>query len=96
MILGRVTGTVVSAHKHTAYEGKKLLVVQPLDEAGRNAGEVFLAVDKAQAGEGDTVLVLVEGNGVRQIWGMQGAPFPVLETIVGIVDDIELGAEASR
>ncbi len=90
MILGRVTGTVVSAHKHSAYEGKKLLIVQPVDEAGRDAGEVFLAVDKALAGPGDTVLVLVEGNGVRQIWGMQGAAFPVLETVVGVVDEVEV------
>lgn len=90
MILGRVTGSVVSAHKHAAYEGRKLLVVQPIDERGRDAGEVFLAVDKALAGVGDTVLVLVEGNGVRQIFGMQGAAFPVLETIVGVVDELEV------
>ena len=90
MILGRVTGTVVSTAKHAAYEGLKLLVVQPIDERGQASGEPFLAVDKVLAGEGDTVVVLVEGTGVRQIFGMQGAAFPVLETIVGVVDQLEV------
>lgn len=90
MILGRVTGTVVSTAKHAAYEGRKLLIVVPIDEAGKDAGEPFLAVDKALAGPGDTVIVLVEGNGVRQIFGMQGAAFPVLETVVGVVDEVEI------
>lgn len=89
MILGRVTGTVVSTAKHESYEGKKLLIVEPIDEAGAACGEEFLAVDKAQAGVGDTVIVLVEGNGVRQIFHRQGSAFPVLETIVGIVDLVE-------
>jgi ethanolamine utilization protein EutN len=92
MILGRVTGTVVSTAKHPAYLGLKLLVVVPIDEAGRPSGEELLAVDRAQAGEGDTVLVLVEGNGVRQVFSAQGSPFPVLETIVAIVDHVEAPA----
>jgi hypothetical protein len=42
-------------------------VVQPLDAAGADLGDSFIAVDNAQAGPGDRVLVLTEGNGVRQI-----------------------------
>ena len=91
MILGRVTGTVVSTAKHPAYEGYKLLSVQPLDEHGRAAGEELLAVDHAQAGVGDTVLVLKEGSGVRQILvGDIQATLPILETIVGIVDEVHV------
>ncbi|MCC7386688.1 MAG: EutN/CcmL family microcompartment protein [Deltaproteobacteria bacterium] len=94
MILGRVTGTVVSTAKHASYEGKKLLIVQPIDAKGAATGEEFLAVDRAQAGDGDRVLVLTEGNGVRQIFGAQGTSFPVLETIVGVVDLIEAENDA--
>jgi ethanolamine utilization protein EutN len=96
MILGRVTGTVVSTAKHDAYEGKKILIVQPIDEQGKDTGEEILCVDKAQAGYGERVLVLAEGNGVRQIFRRQGTAFPILETIVGVVDLIEAEAEADR
>lgn len=90
MILGRVTGDVVSTAKHPIYEGRKLLIVLPLDEGGLAAGDEFLAVDHAQAGVGDTVLVLREGNGVRQVLGLTGKMAPLLETIVAIVDEVQL------
>jgi len=89
MILGRVTGNVVSTAKHPGYVGRKLMIVQPIDEHGNDAGKKFLAVDNAQAGEGDTVLVLREGNGVRQILA-ESEPPPLLELIVGIVDKVEV------
>lgn len=91
MILGRVTGTIVSTVKHPAYEGRKLLTVAPIDAKGAAAGDDFIAVDHAQAGVGDTVLVLKEGNGVRQILaGDIKAVMPILETIVAIVDEVRV------
>ncbi|MEE2904411.1 MAG: EutN/CcmL family microcompartment protein [Myxococcota bacterium] len=89
MILGRVIGNVVSSAKHESYIGHKILIVQPIDEDGASSGKPFLAVDNAQAGEGDTVLVLKEGNGVRQIL-QASTPPPILELIVGIVDTVEV------
>ncbi len=91
MILGKVIGTVVSTAKHPSYLGHKLLIVQPIDESRLASGKTFLAVDNAQAGEGDTVLVLREGTGVRQILQAESPP-PILELIVGIVDQIEVPA----
>ena len=64
MRLCRVVGPVVSSAKHPAYRGHKLLSVRPVDEAGRDSGRSFLAVDTVQAGENDRVLVLTEGSGV--------------------------------
>lgn len=90
MLLGRVTGTVVSTAKHESYEGRKLLLVVPIDENGKANGEDFIAVDHAQAGVGDTVLVMIEGNSVRQIMGVTGKMVPILELIVGIVDEVHL------
>jgi ethanolamine utilization protein EutN len=52
MTLGRVVGTVTSTVKHPTYVGHKLMVVQPIDADGSNAGDVILAVDTVQAGVG--------------------------------------------
>lgn len=88
MTLARVEGTVVATAHHPSFDGRKLLVVQPLDEAGRAVGSSFLAVDMVQAGPGDTVLVNREGNGNRQLLKM-GAQVPIRSLIVGIVDAID-------
>ncbi|MEW5848554.1 MAG: EutN/CcmL family microcompartment protein [Myxococcota bacterium] len=84
-VLGSVTQTI----HHPDYDGQKLLVVQPLDEQSKPTGNSFLAVDNVQAGPGDRVLVLMEGNGIRQIFGKK--QLPIQSLIVGIVDAAELG-----
>ena len=92
MILCRVLGPVISTVKHDAFSGLKLLVVQPVDEEGAAEGKSFLAVDRAaQAGEGDTVLVLREGTGIRQLFGVpREAKLPIGTCIVGVVDRVEV------
>jgi microcompartment protein CcmK/EutM len=77
-----------AAAKHPAFAGRTLFVVQPLDEHGGDAGQSFVAIDHAQAGTGDKVLVLTEGNGVRQIL-KAGDIVPIRSIIVGIVDHVE-------
>ena len=90
MNLCRVLGAVVATVKHEAFRGLKLLVVQPVDETGRAAGDSFLAVDRASgAGEGDTVLVLREGTGIRQLFGIPPAgKLPIRSCVVGVVDEV--------
>jgi microcompartment protein CcmK/EutM len=87
--LAKVIGTVVSTIKHPEYNGYKLFVVQPVTEQGKATGESFLAVDVVQAGVGDTVLVMREGNGIRQIFKKQ--ILPIRSCVVGVVDHVELG-----
>ena len=96
MILGRVLGPLVSTVKHPAYAGLKLLVVQPVDEAGAPLGKSLLAVDRvSSAGEGDLVLVLKEGTGVRQLFGLpKDAKLPIQACIVGVVDRVYAEAPA--
>ena len=53
--------------------GCKILVVQPVDPEGKPKGKSFLAVDGAQAGVGDRVLVLDEGGSARSIIGDEKA-----------------------
>ncbi len=89
MKLARVIGTVVSTVKHPTYAGRTILLCQPLTPQGEAAGAQVVAVDHAQAGVGDRVLVLTEGTGVRQILGADAGP--IRSVIVGIVDAVELG-----
>ena len=90
MILCKVLGPVVSTEKHPAFAGLKLLIVQPVGERGAPEGRSFLAVDRvSQAGQGDTVLVLREGTGIRQLFGMPAtAKLPIRSCIVGVVDAV--------
>ena len=88
MYLGRVRGTVVATVKIEHLSGQKLLLVDQLDLNGDANGDYDIAVDVAQAGPGDTVLVLDEGNGARQILGLD--PGAVRAVVVGIVDRVDL------
>jgi microcompartment protein CcmK/EutM len=86
--LCRVIGNVVSTIKHPAYSGQILLVVQPIGEDGSDIGSSFIAIDRVQAGPGDFVVVLTEGNGVRQILQM-GDVVPIRSLVVGVVDRVD-------
>jgi len=87
MILGKVIGNVVSTIKLPVYQGYKILIVQPVNNKEEPQGESVLALDTVQAGVGDTVLVIDEGNSSRLI--MNNSTAPIRTMIVGIVDAIE-------
>jgi microcompartment protein CcmK/EutM len=91
MTLGRVVATVVATVKHPVLAGHKILVVQPIDPQGRAKGKTLIGLDTVQAGVGDTVLVLDEGNSSRLILGDPGAA--VRTVVVGIVDQVQSGGE---
>lgn len=94
MNLCRVLGTVVATEKLAAFAGRKIMVVQPLDEQQRPLGKSFLALDNiSSAGAGDLVLVMNEGSGVRQILGDANAPIRSL--IVGVVDAVDVSSNDS-
>ena len=78
--------------EHDASMKKEVGVRRRAEEALREAErQLRLALDAAQAGVGDTVLVLKEGTGVRQILtGDIHGLLPILETIVGIVDRVDV------
>jgi ethanolamine utilization protein EutN len=86
--IGRVAGTVVATICSPVFEGRRLLMVDLLDEKGRATGKDVIAVDSVGAGAGEMVLVLDEGNGARQV--LQAPDAPVRAVVVGIVDEIEL------
>ena len=88
MILGKVTGTVVTTISHPHYKKRRLLVVQPLTLPDDPPEGDFVALDNSQAGVGDTVLVNREGNGARQI--LDNPDGCVISVIVGIVDSLHI------
>ncbi len=87
MILGKIIGNVVSTIKLPVYQGYKILIVQPVNDKQKPQGKSILALDTVQAGVGDTVLVIDEGNSSRLI--MNNSTAPVRTMIVGIVDAID-------
>ena len=89
MILCRVLGNVVSAQQHPVYDGKIVLVCQPVERDGTTKkGRAFIACDSVQAGPGDLVVVAREGNAARQVLGGDQDPFHAV--ILGVVDAIDL------
>ena len=90
MQIARVVGTVVATQKHPAFEGAKLLLVQPLtlDETPR--GAVLLAVDGLGAGVNEKVLIVMEGRAAGAALGRRLAP--VDAAVVGIVDTVDVEA----
>jgi ethanolamine utilization protein EutN len=97
MYIGKVIGTVVSTIKIDHLAARKLLLVKMLDLQGQETDYYDIAVDVVQSGPGDTVLVIDEGNGARQILGLD--PGAVRAVIVGVVDEValaEAGGSASQ
>lgn len=88
MTIGNIVGTVVSTVKHPALKGQKLLLVRPVDLHCGRSGKAVLAIDTVQAGIGDTVLLLEEGNSARMI--LDQPMGPVRSVIVGIIDSVDI------
>ncbi len=89
MKICRVIGTVVATVHHEDFDSLKLLLCQPLDARGRRMGKTLIAADRVQAGVGDKVLVMSEGNGCRQLWGVAlEAPLSIRSAVVGIIDEV--------
>ncbi len=86
MILGRVIGSVVSTIHHRIVDGRRLLLAERLDQKGKPTGGYLIALDAIGAGRGETVLIIDEGNGARQI--LDDAEAPVRSMVVGIVDEL--------
>ncbi|MFQ5429133.1 MAG: EutN/CcmL family microcompartment protein [Phycisphaerae bacterium] len=84
MLLGIVRGSIVSTINHPFYDNRRLLMVDRTDANWRPSGTYLIAIDTVDAGMGDRVLVLDEGNGARQV--LDDPSGPVRSVIVGIVD----------
>jgi microcompartment protein CcmK/EutM len=88
MIIARVIGDVVATQKVPAHEGRKILLVQPLDLDGNDRGDAMLALDAVDAGAGDRVLVVQEGWSAMTAVGRPQTPID--SAVIGVVDTITL------
>jgi microcompartment protein CcmK/EutM len=86
MIIGRVIGNICGTINHPFYGGKRLQVVEIIDENGNAKDDYVVAVDPGYAGIGDRVVIVDEGTSARQIFGDSKAP--VRCTIAGILDAV--------
>ena len=87
MQIARVIGTVVATKKHRAFEGSKLLMVQPVGLDDTPRGTPLLAVDSVGAGIHEKVLIVLEGRAAGEALGHKGAP--VDAAVVGIIDMVD-------
>ncbi len=88
MFLGRVSGTVVSTIHHPFYGERRLLLVDRVDGKLEPDGRYVIAIDSVDAGAGELVLVIDEGNSARQV--LRDPSGPVRAVIVGVVDEVDV------
>ena len=85
MQLARVIGTVVATVKNDLLEGRKLLVIQPLDGRLRESGKPMIALDSVGARKGEVVFWC---GGKEASFPFTPVEVPTDCTIVGIVDSV--------
>jgi microcompartment protein CcmK/EutM len=89
LLISRVIGEAVATHKHPAHEGRKILLVQPLNLDLTDRGDAVVALDGVGAGVGDLVLLNTEGFSAMTAVGRP--PFsPIDMAVVGFIDHIDL------
>jgi ethanolamine utilization protein EutN len=84
--IGLVSGNVVSTVNHPFFDGRRLMICDLIGPNGEADGYT-IAVDTVDAGVGDTVLIIDEGNSARQVFGLTTGP--IRAVITGIVDSVD-------
>ena len=91
MLVGRVTGNVISTNKVSALCGAKLLIVQPVAlDTLIMSEDYIICVDDVGAGEGDLVFCAY-GSSARQ--SDTSKKMATDYTIYGILDSIDIKGE---
>lgn len=90
MLIARVIGDVVASQKVPSHEGRKILVVQPLELDGSDRGEAVLALDAVGAGVGERVLLSTEGFSAMTAVGRPNSPIDA--AVIGVIDAVDLDA----
>ena len=90
MRLARVVGNVVSTIKDAGFQGQKLMIIDYIDEEGKLTGNQAIAFDVADAGVGDTVVVVIDGGAANMFLGRQCIADL---TICGVIDHLTIDGE---
>ena len=87
MLIGRVVGDVVATEKHASHQGRKALLVQPLNLDGSDRGNAVIAFDSVDAGAGDRVLLVTEGFSAMTAVGRPESPIDM--AVIGVIDRVD-------
>ena len=90
MMLAKVIGTVVCTVKYPTLDGRKLLLLQPVNRHGVARGKTLVGIDAVGAGVGETVY-WCRGREAALAFDHEVVSDA---SIVGIVDEITVAAEA--
>src|SRR5688500_15490871 len=86
--MAQVIGEVVATIKDDNLTGTTLLVLQPIDAAGKPAGRTLVALDSVGAGVGEHVFFV---RGRKAAFPFYPAEPPTDAAIVGIIDRWDIG-----
>ena len=85
MRLGRVVGRLWSTVKIPQYDGKRFLIVQPIDGKKKDVGDQIICMDTVGAGAGETIYYAGRREASVAFLPEQ---VPAHATIVGVVDAV--------
>jgi microcompartment protein CcmK/EutM len=88
MLIARVIGEIVATEKHPSHEGRKVLIVQPLNLDGTNRGDAVVALDAVDAGIGNKVLLSTEGFSAMTAVGRPNSPIDM--AVIGVIDRVDV------
>jgi microcompartment protein CcmK/EutM len=89
MFLARAEGNVVATRKHPSLDGWRLLVCQPINQAGDSEGVPQVAIDPHGAALHQRVVISSDGAASRKTVGDERSP--VRWMVIGVVDEKEPG-----
>jgi microcompartment protein CcmK/EutM len=87
MLLARIEGNVTATRKHPSFEGWRLLICQPINNAGEPEGVLQVAIDAHGAAMHQRVIISSDGSAARKAVGDEKSPARWM--VVGIVDETE-------
>ncbi|HKJ26278.1 MAG TPA: EutN/CcmL family microcompartment protein [Anaerolineales bacterium] len=90
MKIARVIGSTISTIEDPKVKETKLLLCQPTNEAGKEMGKTYVAIDLVDAGTGDLVLTC-HGSAARQTYLTKDAPVDAV--IMAVIDHLQVDGE---
>lgn len=84
MRLAEIKGNVTATVRHSCFDGQRLLIAQPVNEDGSDAGAPQVVLDPLGSGIGQRVLITSDGKEAREHVGCMKSPARWI--IMGIVD----------
>ena len=85
MYLARVEGNLVATRKHPSLDGWRLLICQPINNAGEPEGAPQVAIDCQGAGMHQRVVISSDGSAARKMVGDDRSPARWF--VLGVVDE---------